>query len=113
MGAVGTILFTGGIKPDGVGGTMSNRLLFADKTTKVRLVIKNNVANHAVVLVKKFADPRAERNPDTLPPPSPKPPPSLFCSKTIPTSKTAIIVCITRIIVVIKSTFNIKLIDKT
>ena len=59
-------------------------------TTSSTLVIMNAAARIAVARVNRLAVERPVMNPDMPPPPMPSAPPSLFCSKTTPTSEIAI-----------------------
>ena len=64
---------------------------------KVKLVSMKQAARIAVALVSKLAVPRMLTKLEPLPlPPIPRPPPSLFCSRTTTTSETAINKWITR-----------------
>ena len=72
----------------------------AAKMTRRMLVAKKTAARIAVVRVRRFAVDLPVMNPDIPPPPPiPSAPPSLFCRSTEPTSATAIIRWMTRMMV--------------
>jgi len=52
------------------------------KIARIRLVAMKQAAMIPVALVSKLPDPRADTSPPIVPPPIPRAPPSLFCSKT-------------------------------
>ena len=89
----------------GAGVSMMDRVVFAlpARMASARLVAMKHVARTAVARVMLLAAPRADMRPPMVPPPIPSAPPSLRCSKTKPTSSTAIKIWNPKRIVLIRS----------
>ena len=77
-------------------------------TTSNTLVIMNAAARIAVARVRRLAVERPVMKPDMPPPPMPRAPPSLFCSRMTPTRAIAIRTCRAKSKMIIGFTYSLR-----